>query len=221
VFDELDYELFWIPYYNASNATNWESLGFDVGCLQPNYAFDLKIDSNRIPNAAHTAKINGMCIEIEIHQSALSDIHYLKKYMDYLSGGVTYGYMNDCIHMYYQAVSIFYSACYSSDPLVRLMYDYTYQFIKGTLDISPDSVGHVYINTSADTAIRGNLNTEYDTLSQYQLAFSSEHGTVALAENGEFVYYPNKGFTGTDTFTYRIGNHLGWSEECKVTVTVG
>ena len=220
MFDELNYDNFWIPYFNASSYANWEGLGFDTGCLQPNYAFSLEVDESRLKYASDMAKRYGMSLEIEIDESAFSDRRYFNKYMDYLSGGVKYGYMNDCIHMYYQGGSSFINAYRSSDDRIRLIYDYTYQFTKGTLNVTPNTVGVIETATYTDTAIHGTLNTFSDSTKLYQVAFSPEHGSVTIAENGEFVYYPNKGFSGTDTFSYRISNHLGWSEECTVTVTV-
>lgn len=219
--DELGYDMFWIPYFSASGYSRWKEFGFDVGCLQPNYAFSLDVDVTRIETAATLAKNYGMCIEIELDGSELSDKRFFNKYMGYLSGGVKFGYMNDCIHMYYQGGNTISAAYHSSDDKVRLIYNYTYQFIKGTLDITPDVVSEIKKSTSANTSLNGDLNSTNDVTKQYCVAFSPEHGSVTIAENGKFVYYPNKGFTGTDTFTYRVGNYLGWSEECVVTVTVG
>lgn len=219
--DEYNSQMFWIPYFSAAGYTRWKEFGFDVGCLQPNYAFKLTVEPSRIEAAATIARHFGMCIEMELDGRELSDNRFFDKYMQYLSGGVKYGYMNDCIHMYYQSGSIFASAYHSSDARVNLIYDYTYQFIKGTLDITPDAVTGMYKYTSVNTALTGTLNLDSDVKKEYTLAFSPDHGTVTILDNGTYVYYPNKGFVGTDTFTYRIGNHLGWSDECTVTVTVG
>lgn len=221
IHEEYNCQMFWIPYFSAAGYTKWKEFGFDVGCLQPNYAFNLTVDQSRIEAAATIAKYFGMCIEMELDGRELSDKRFFDKYMHYLSGGVEFGYMNDCIHMYYQSGSIFASAYHSSDERVNLIYDYTYQFIKGTLDTTPDSVAGIYKYTTANTALTGTLNLDSDVKKEYKLAFSPDHGTVTIAEDGTYVYYPNKGFSGTDTFTYRVGNHLGWSDECTVTVTVG
>ncbi len=219
--DEYSTQMFWIPYFSAAGYTKWQEFGFDVGCLQPNYAFKLTVEESRISSAATIANHFGMCIEMELDGKELSDKRYFDKYMKYLGGGVEYGYMNDAIHMYYQGGSTIASAYYSSNERVRLIYEYTYQFIKGTLDTTPDTVSEIKKSVSANTALIGTLNPYSDLSKEYQIAYSPVHGTVSIAEDGSYVYYPNKGFTGTDTFTYRIGNHLGWSDECTVTVTVG
>ena len=47
------------------------------------------------------------------------------------------------------------------------------------------------------------------------------NGTVAIAADGSFTYTPDVAFTGTDTFTYRIDDGTGLSDDGVVTVTVG
>src|SRR5205085_78424 len=46
------------------------------------------------------------------------------------------------------------------------------------------------------------------------------HGTLAGAANGGFVYTPNPGFTGTDTFTYRANDGTVDGNAALVTITV-
>src|SRR5690606_11499724 len=40
-------------------------------------------------------------------------------------------------------------------------------------------------------------------------AVSAQGGAVALADDGSFTYDPPAGFTGRDSFTYRLANPLG------------
>jgi len=46
------------------------------------------------------------------------------------------------------------------------------------------------------------------------------NGTVSLAADGSFTYAPNGGFTGSDSFTYRIDDGTGRSADGVVTITV-
>jgi hypothetical protein len=46
------------------------------------------------------------------------------------------------------------------------------------------------------------------------------NGAVSLAADGSFTYTPNSGFTGTDSFTYRIDDGTGRSADGVVTLTV-
>ncbi len=220
----MGYEMLWIPYYHKqyTQYDQWENFGMTAASLQPNYAFDFSISSSRIEEATKEMQKYGMSVEMEIAGSSLTDHRYWLKYMHYLAGGVKYGYMKHSLHTYFQSIyHVFGESSKSDDPLVRLIYEYTYQFIKGSLDISPDSVSEITTVTQKDNGVWGNLNYEKDPTKIYSVAISPSNGSLSFDENGEFVYYPNKGFTGTDSFSYRIGNYLGWSEECTVTIKVG
>ncbi|ROP74739.1 CshA-type fibril repeat protein [Curtobacterium sp. PhB115] len=50
---------------------------------------------------------------------------------------------------------------------------------------------------------------------------TAKHGTVSIAADGTFVYTPAKGFSGTDTVTYRARDASGQQVDATVTVTVG
>ncbi len=218
-FDSLGMPLFWIPWYCAPGYNTWKTNGFDVCCMQPNYAFN-DVDESRLKNCADIAQSYGMCIEIEIHEDARTDDRAFKKYMDYLAGGVKYGYMDYSIHMYYQTFNTIGSMWDSESEKYGLIYDYTYQFIKGALDIKPESVDGMQFSAKYETPYYNTVNTENTDAKIFKVSQSPAHGSLAFDQNGNFVYYPNKGFKGTDTFTYQIGNYLGWSEPCTVTITV-
>ena len=52
------------------------------------------------------------------------------------------------------------------------------------------------------------------------LVTGPEHGTLALAADGGFVYTPNDDWNGTDTFTYKASDGTLESEDATVTITV-
>ena len=213
-------QLFWIPYYNSNGYSDWAQFGLDAACFQPNYAFHADVLENRIDSATQMARNFGMCIEIEIDDKALTNETFFRKYMDYMKHGVTDGYMKETIHMYYQSGSIFRQACASQSDKVRLIYDYTYRFIKKTLDAVPEALEPVSAQGAKDTAFSGKLAGENDGTVRYRLLKSPEHGTVAVSEDGTFCYYPDKGFTGTDSFEYVFNAYLGDSAPCKCEVEV-
>ncbi len=211
--------MFWIPYYHARGYNSGYSFGFQAVCYQPNYAFDLDVDISRLGDAAAAARQYGMCIELEMGDGADVDYRYFQKYMDYLSGGVTYGYMNNAVHMYYQNLDTI-GRTWDDNGRSRLIYSYTYDFIKGKLDTTPDAAAGISITVAQNVPFRSSVNTKENDRQIYKLSTSPAHGSIAFAEDGTFVYYPNKNYTGTDTFKYKISNYLGWSTECTVTVTV-
>ncbi|MDD4124668.1 MAG: DUF4855 domain-containing protein [Eubacteriales bacterium] len=215
-----DSQLFWIPYYVAPGYSLWAEHGFDVACMQPNYAFKLDRPISNIINTANLAKRYGMGVEIEIDSKALTNDLYLQRYMTYLEYGVYYGYINDCIHMYYMSFYDLNNACASESPRLRLIYDYTYQFIKGTLNITPDTVDTISANASKDTPCASTLNPEGVDIKLYKINVSPSHGTVTINIDGTFTYYPDKGYTGTDEFYYVYSEYLGYSEPCLVTINV-
>ncbi len=211
-------ELFWIPYYKAGGFTIWKDCGFVRAYMQPNYAFSLDVDERRIGDAVQAIMRYGMAIEIEIDPLAFGNDLYYEKYMGYLRGGVNYGYMTGAAHAYYQGIDAFYIACHSENPKWRLIYDYTYMFIKGTLSITPDAPDDVSVSTEKDKYVTSQIGTP--EAGTYFIASSPAHGTVTVNSDGTFVYYPNKGFTGTDSFTVTLYDGLGHSEPAKITVTV-
>lgn len=123
----------WIPYFHATGFDDWRHLGFDMACYQPNYAFHKEIPDVRLFDAAATAKLLGMCIELESGGLEPWNIEKMKKY--YAAGAVT-GYMKDAAHMYYQGgvPGDFYYSYESDDEYVHSMYEDTYKFIKGEFD---------------------------------------------------------------------------------------
>lgn len=220
VCEDYGYQLFWIPYYQARGFSEWSSYGFSVACMQPNYAFNAEVPANRLDSAVSNILQYGMGIEIEIDDKALTNKIYFRKYMNYLSYGIKYGYMNDSIHMYYAGTTIYNEACYSDDPANRSIYDRTYEFIKGTLgDIAP-SVEDITFEVTAGSPFTGTLYEGNTKLLSGRVTVSAEHGCVTLNTDGTFTYYPNAGFTGTDTFTFVINDYIVDSEPATVTLNV-
>lgn len=52
------------------------------------------------------------------------------------------------------------------------------------------------------------------------LVTPTSHGGVSLNSNGSFTYTPNVGFSGSDTFRYRVSNANGFSNVANVTIQV-
>lgn len=214
------YDFFWIPWYRASGFESWEANGFDIACMQPNYVFNTDVSSGRIEQAAYSIRFYGMGIEIEIASTALQNEVLYRRYLEYLAGGVKYGYMKDCVHMYYQELLVYYNAAVSDDPKVRAIYDYTYQFIKGTLNANPQALETVTAVGAKDTPLSAVLMENAPEMIEFELITAPAHGTVSLGNDGSFTYYPEKGFTGSVRFTYTYNVGLGESEICTVALTV-
>ena len=131
----MDYKTIWIPYYSATGYSQWESLGFDAVCYQPNYMFNESAPSSRVKTACERAYNLGMGIEIEISGSVFSSVEYYNRYMQYLKVCTEEG-ANQGIKMYYNdAVNgVYYDAYMSDNPLIRRIYDLTYKYASQTLN---------------------------------------------------------------------------------------
>ncbi len=213
------YDLFWIPWYNAPGVEFWKDCDIDVAVMQPSYAFDVAVGEGRLEQAANYIRQYGMGIEIEIGSANLNDPVLRQRYIEYLMGGVQYGYLKNCIHMYYQEVTAYYAASTSGDPRVRQLYDYTYQFIKGTLEAYPDALETLKVNGKANEIVYGKI-TENKVDYTIDVIQSPEHGTLSLGADGSFAYYPEKDFTGTVTFVYTFNAGLGESKPCTIEITI-
>lgn len=211
--------LLWIPYNNAHRYFLTYELGFDLICLQPNIMFSDTKPMTDIEHTALTGKRRKLCVEIEHSYQAFSDPKYVKKYMAYLYYGAVTGYMKDAVHIYYDDLSNFTSLALSDDYLCRMQYDATYEFARGTLNVIPEAKPDVNVSGKADEILSATLYKEGE-YSNYTLASSPAHGTVVLSENGDFLYFPDHGYTGSDSFTYTYNNYLGESEPYNVIITV-
>ncbi|MBR5779005.1 MAG: DUF4855 domain-containing protein [Clostridia bacterium] len=126
----LGYKMIWIPYYQASGFGNWKELGFDVACMQPNYAFRTDIPKKRLYDNAALTKRYGLCYELEINDSYAPEFY--DRYKEYLEVGIETGFMNT-VKMYYQGGRTFYDMYRSKDEFARSVYDDTYLFAKEKL----------------------------------------------------------------------------------------
>lgn len=208
----------WVPYFEANRYFTGYELGFDVISMQPNVVFTTDAPYWRFDATASATKKYKMSVEIEHSYQAMGDPEFARTYMMYLYYGAKTGYMNG-IKIYYDDVNNFSKLGYSDSALCRMQYDATYNFAKRTLEITPEKRDDVTVKGSKDTVISGTLNPD-NALSMFTLVSSTENGYIAFGEDGSFRYYPDKGFTGNDSFTYTYNNFLGESEVCTVNITV-
>ena len=220
----LGYKLMWIPWYCAPGYTDWKELGFDMACMQPNYAFSGQATVERLYDNAETTRRLGMCVEIEIGQyDAQADI---LRYKEYLAVGAETGYM-DAVKCYYQAgmPGAFYAAWKSADPFVNSVYHDTYLFAKGKYDSNEAAGGAIAdpsdleMDTTSGRGVTGSLNVETESDYRVRIETSPKYGTLCFG-GGTVTYTPLAGFAGTDTFTVYLEYIHGESKTATVTVRV-
>jgi VCBS repeat-containing protein len=85
-------------------------------------------------------------------------------------------------------------------------------------DYAVDEDGTLTIDALAGV-LANDMDVEMTPLTA-AVASAPANGTLALAEDGSFVYTPNANFFGTDTFTYRASDGVNNSPPALVTITV-
>jgi Bacterial Ig domain len=75
------------------------------------------------------------------------------------------------------------------------------------------------INVAADLLVN-DTDADNDPLSIVSFTQPS-HGTLANNGDGTFLYTPNAGFSGTDTFTYTVGDGTGQTDIANVDIAIG
>lgn len=61
------------------------------------------------------------------------------------------------------------------------------------------------LTISAPGVLANDLDLDHDQLTA-ELAIAPEHGTLTLDSDGRFSYMPTEGFSGSDSFTYRVSD---------------
>ncbi len=216
----IDRDFFWIPYHCAPGFSSWESYGFDIACMQPNYVFKSDTPYAVLQNNEKYTKIYGMGVEMEIDNQSLGDKLFFKKYMEYITLGAESGYMTDTVNMYYQGVNIFKKAAESTELMARTVYDTTYHYIKGDLQNIPDTLDPYYFEIESNKIYEGNLGFTDEKLREFKVSALPEHGTVIFCDDGRFYYFPEKDYEGEVTFAFVYNEYLSWSAPCEITINV-
>ena len=94
--------------------------------------FNDKVPLQRFLDVSSDAKKYRQGIEIEADHRVITSKEARERFRDYLRAGVTYGFMKEALHGYYQDVKVLGIAASSNDPEVRAIYDDVNRFVQGT-----------------------------------------------------------------------------------------
>ena len=222
----LGYKLMWIPYNYASGYSEWKSLGFDMACMQPNYAFRYNETRDILYRTAETTKLLGMCVELEINDA--DNPADVARYKEYLAVGAETGYMN-AVKVYYQGglPGEFYKAYLSDNKYINSIYHDTYAFAKGTFSEETETgrdeiVGceDIELECRAGSGVSGRLEIDTEASYSVKLAVSPKYGAVRLNADGSFSYTSRRGFDVSDTFYVYADYGYGLSDPIAITVNV-
>ncbi len=75
------------------------------------------------------------------------------------------------------------------------------------------------LDSSPGSVLENDVDTDGEMITAV-IGKPTQHGTIALNQNGTFTYQPELNFYGTDTFTYYANDGVANSGETLVTITV-
>ena len=88
---------------------------------------------------------------------------------------------------------------------------------------TPPIANKVTLSTYKDVTISGrfDVSDKEDTHFKYYLVDSPKHGTVVIDENNPaFTYTPKEGFTGQDSFSYKVYDGKAYSSPATVVIAI-
>jgi hypothetical protein len=90
-----------------------------------------------------------------------------------------------------------------------------------TISVTPTAANDSAF-TTAGSPLSGSVagNDVYATGATFAALLNPSHGTVTMASDGSYQYTPAAGFSGADTFTYRVTNPDGSNATATVTIAV-
>ena len=209
---------FWCPYYNAYGIWRWKEVGFDFACYQPNYMF-YATERTRLRAASTIAKINGLCMEIEIEDAGSAGACAL--FRQYLREGYDSGEMNSVKMYYHGSISgVLTKARTMSAAHSKALYNDTYLYAKCKLDdtynIAADASFDNFTDLTAEVQngkrLKMNItDPEKVDLAGYHLRLiqTPTFGTIRLNNSGELNYSAMRGCDGIDTVKIEISDDAG------------
>ena len=93
----------------------------------------------------------------------------------------------------------------------------------GTASNTPPTANSISINVDQNTVFSGTLtgaDVDGDSLTFSAGSTAAAHGSVFINSNGSFIYNPQPGYTGSDTFSFKVNDGTINSAEALVFVTV-
>lgn len=209
----------WIPYFTASGATEWDSIGFDIASWQPNYSFDLDVQVGRLEATAEMAKKYGTAVELEMPYSAVSDVRYRARYFEYLAKAEAFGY-DDTVHFYYLGGTVLNSCLSDATGAGRDIYDVTFDFIQDGKISKPAQQSTISATVQKGVATDITIVSNARGTTTIALREPPKHGSVTVNADGTVTYHADANYTGIVSFTYSYAHAGVYSDECTVLLNV-
>ncbi|MGG0814199.1 DUF4855 domain-containing protein [Paenibacillus alvei] len=211
---DMGMKLFWIPFFSGYKTFMWKDVGIDNVAYQPNYFFEEDIDPERLQDAAYLSKQHGMGNELEFDDRMLTDNHFREKYIEYLNNGAENGFMQNGYNAYYQGNDAVYHAAVSKDPSNRILYDWLYQFVKGTYSVNSGIPSDAEVQMNGQP-IESHTKVPATETVQFTWKLKDDDGSGAAKVTATFDGKPYTAGTPIN-LAGKLGKH-----ELTVTVTSG
>ncbi|WP_052759391.1 DUF4855 domain-containing protein [Paenibacillus sp. DMB20] len=210
---ENNLKFFWIPHFLAYKGYMWKDVGIDAVAFQPNYFFE-EMGYDRLADAANLAKQYGMSIELEFDDRMLTDAVFRERYIDYLNSGVETGLMQNGFRAYYQGNDAVRNTAVSTDPATRILYDWLYQFVKGTYQINSGAPPEAVVKMNGQTLQSGAVVPDTEPI-QFTWEVKDDDGSGLVQVSATFNGKPYTAGTAID-LAGKPGKH-----ELVITVVAG
>ena len=117
-----NYQLLWIPYWDAKGKGEWEKLGFDFAWQQPNYFFTTTIPKQRLNDACAFAAKHQMGLEMEFDERVAIP-EFRNRFYDYVNSFTENNVWKRSPVAYYEGGGAWLQMTRSNDPEMKKMVD--------------------------------------------------------------------------------------------------
>ena len=121
---ERGLRFFWIPFWHAAGAGDWQTLGFDLASQQPNYFFHPELPPSRLQEACDFAHEHGMGLEMELDGRLISQPEIFAPRFDaYLKAFAGNGVKDSASMSYYEGGGAILQLAQSNNRTLHSDYD--------------------------------------------------------------------------------------------------
>jgi hypothetical protein len=123
-------KFFWIPFWHAKHAADWQTMGFDIASQQPNYFFHPQLPESHLQTACDFAKTHGMGLEMEFDDRLISQpAVFAPRFDSYLKAFADSGGKDSASISYYEGGGAIFHLAHANDKTIHSHYDRIAQWV--------------------------------------------------------------------------------------------
>jgi hypothetical protein len=121
---------YWIPFWHAKLATNWQAIGFDLASQQPNYFFHPQLPESHLQTTCDFARAHGMGMEMEFDDRLIKEpAVYAPRFDSYLKAFTDSGARDSSSISYYEGGGTILHLARANDKTIHSYYDRIAQWV--------------------------------------------------------------------------------------------